>query len=123
GAVAGRAMGRGGVAHLGQLDGGGGAAVSANLWRQRLGHRDRADPARHVSGACDDVRARAAGIGNDPDAIAITRGGGTPWRRSALSGSAIWDCPWQRTWSRWATRSRASTSMKMLAPGLPPGAA
>ena len=48
-AVAGRALGRGGVAHIGHLHGGGRVAVSADLRRKLLGDRGGGAAARHVS--------------------------------------------------------------------------
>src|ERR1700720_2462984 len=41
--------GRGGMAHLGHLHGGGRGAVSADLWRSPMGHHRRAGAARRLS--------------------------------------------------------------------------
>ena len=60
--VAGGALGGGGVAYLHHLHGGGGDPVSANLRRQHVGGGGGSRPARHVSVAGADGRARAAGV-------------------------------------------------------------
>jgi hypothetical protein len=56
------AMGRRGVAHVRHFDGRGGGLIPPNLWREHIGCRVRARPARHICVAGRDGCARTAGV-------------------------------------------------------------
>src|SRR5208337_3798555 len=92
GAVVGRTLGRGGVAHLRYFNGRRGGLVSAGLWRKHTLRSGRDRVARHVSVAGGDGGAGTAGVN------AFRNEREPQWQLLASSGSAIWDCPWPRIW-------------------------
>ena len=82
GPVARGSMGRRGVAHVGHFDGRGRGVLSANLWWEHMGRRDRARPARHLCVAGRDGCARTAGVTQ----LRSTMGEKRQWRESAFIG-------------------------------------
>ena len=85
------------------LDGGGRAVLPAGL-RRRLGCRSLLE-----GGLLADLSLARAEVG--AGASGNRQRGGTSWRGSDSSGSAIWACRWRKTSSRPGIRSKASTSI------------